>query len=291
MKLRNVVLMLVLTIGVLAGCGGTTPAATSQPAGAVAPAGAAAPADTETAAGPEDSSNSTAQLDMSYEGALSLANQLALGTFLLEETALAVTPSTNTDAQLDMSYEGALSLANQLALGTFLLEETSLAVTPQQAKAVLPLWQAIQGGTLQSSAETDAVLGQIERAMTSEQVAAIAAKGLTNEDLQVWAQETGVDLGPSPEAIAARQADGTAQGDFAKFSDMSEEDRAAARATAQASGLGGPGQGGDMSAEDREARRATAEASGMSFAGRGVAGQLASLAGPLVELLTERSAG
>jgi len=239
--------MLVLTIGVLAGCGGTTPAATSQPAGAVAPA------DTETAAGPEG--------------------------------------SANTDAQLDMSYEGALSLANQLALGTFLLEETALAVTPQQAKAVLPLWQAIQGGTLQGNAETDAVLGQIERAMTSEQVAAIAARGLTNEDLQVWAQETGVDLGPSPEAIAAFQADGTAQGDFGKFSDMSEEDRAAARATAQASGVGGLGQGGDMSAEDREARRATAQASGTGFGGVRGAGQLASLAGPLVELLTERAAG
>ena len=238
MKLRNLVLILVLAIGVLAGCGGTTPAATPQPE------------DTETGAGSED--------------------------------------NTDTTAQLDTSYEGALSPANQLALGTFLLEETADAVTPQQAKVVLPLWQAIQGGILQGNAEIEAVLGQIDRAMTSEQVAAIAARALTNEDLQVWAQEAGMDLGPSPEALAARQGEGGAVGGFA---DVSEEDRAARRATAEASGVGGLGQGGDMSAEDREARQATAEASGAGFGGRGGAGQLTLLAGPLIELLTERAAG
>ena len=240
MKLRNLVLILTLAIGVLAGC--TSSAASPAP----------------------------------------------------QSAEVAAEPESNTTARLDTSYEGALSPANQLALGTFLLEETADAVTPQQAKSLLPLWQATQGGTLQGSAEIDAVLGQIEKALTTEQVAAIATRALTNEDLQIWAQENGLDLGPSPEAMAALQAEGGVPADLGKFADMSEEDRAAMRATAQAGGLGGPGQGGDMSAEDREARRATAEASGVNFGARGGGGgvgQLTFLAGPLVELLTERAAG
>ena len=44
-----------------------------------------------------------------------------------------------------------------------------------------------------------------------------------------------------------------------------------------------------MSEEERESMRATAEASGMTFGGRGGArrGQLALIAEPLVELLTQ----
>ena len=47
---------------------------------------------------------------------------------------------------LDASYDGALGAAAQLALGTIQLEETGGAVTPEQAAALLPLWQALQGG-------------------------------------------------------------------------------------------------------------------------------------------------
>ena len=192
-----------------------------------------------------------------------------------------------TSDVLVVSYERALPASSQLALGTFQLQGTDNAVTPQQAKALLPLWQAIQGGALQSNAETNAVLKQIEGAMTADQLAAIAAMQLTPEDMGTWMQEQGVQFRPP-------QGAGGGQGDQGPFANLSEEERASMRATRQAGG-GGLGQGGgagrlaDMSEEEREAVRATAEASGVTFGGRGGArgGQIDSMAGPLVELLTE----
>ena len=89
---------------------------------------------------------------------------------------------------ISTAHENALPLTNQLVLGTLLLEETENAVAPEQARALLPLWQAVQANTLQGEAETNAVLKQIEGAMTAEQLAAIAAMRLTNEDTATWAQ-------------------------------------------------------------------------------------------------------
>ncbi len=190
-----------------------------------------------------------------------------------------------TSTVLAVSYERALPASSQLALGTFRLQGTKNAVTPEQAKTLLPLWQAIQGGNLQSNAETNAVLKQIEGAMTAQQLAAIAAMQLTFEDMGSWMQEQGVNFRP-PQG---------AEGGQGAFANLSEEERASMRATRQAGGGGGFGQGGgaggfaDMSEEEREAMRATAEASGMTFGGRAGArrGQIAFLAEPLVDLLTE----
>ena len=202
----------------------------------------------------------------------------------------------HTSAALDASYENALPVDSQLALGTFLLEGTENAVTPGQAKTLLPLWQAIQGGTLQGEAETNAVLKQIEGAMTPEQLAAIAAMQLTREDQGTWAQSQGLSLGLSPDARATRQAAGGGTGAAGSFSDLSEEERASMRATAQAGGLsgGGGGAGGrfsDLSEEERASMRATAEAGGTAFGGRRAGpGQITFLARPLVELLAQRAA-
>jgi len=192
--------------------------------------------------------------------------------------------SVDTSSALDTSYTNALPANSQLALGTLLLEETENAVTSEQAKALLPLWKAIQGGKLQGNAEANAVLKQIEAKMTSEQLAAIAAMQLTMEDLGTWAQEQGVSLGLAPEALATRQATGGGQG-------ISEDAMATRQAMRDTGGFAPPG---DMSEEERTAMRATAEASGMTFGGRqGGAGpgQLALLAEPLIELLTQRAGG
>jgi hypothetical protein len=171
---------------------------------------------------------------------------------------------TYTSAVLDTSYPDALDVSNQLALGTLQLEETEQAVTPEQAATLLPLWQALQGGvTVQ--AEVDAVLKQIEGTMAAEQLEAIVAMQLTQEDLQAWMQEQGPGAGggfrgmgggegESPELRATRQAEfGFGDGEMppematrrAEFEGMSEEEREALRATAQAGGgmPGGPGGG------------------------------------------------
>jgi hypothetical protein len=191
--------------------------------------------------------------------------------------------------------QGALPASSQIELGTLRLEGTDNAVTAQQAKALLPLWQAIQSGSLQGNAETNAVLKQIEGTMTAGQLAAIAAMHLTFEDLGSVAQDQGVALGSWPQAQGTRQAGGSGQGGAGFPGNLSDEQRAAMRATAQAGGFNGAAPGGNMSADQRAALRATAEASGMTFgssrAGGSQQGFLAVLAKPLIDLLTQRAAG
>jgi hypothetical protein len=243
MKFWNLVLILILLAGVLAGCGGDTDTSLQE----------------EVSAAPAESGGS----------------------------------DTYTSSILDPAYDRALPISSQLALGIYRLEGTENAVTPEQAGNLLPLWQALQSESLQSDAETNAVLKQIEGSLTSEQLSAIAALQLTGESLGAWMQERGVNLGVSPEAMATRQAEGGGQG---ALGNLSQEEREAMRATRQAGGEGGfgPGGFGEMSEEEREAMRATAVASGIGFpgGGRGLAarGQLSMLAELVIELLTERAA-
>jgi hypothetical protein len=197
---------------------------------------------------------------------------------------------------LDTSHENALNASSQLVLGTLCLEGTENAVTPEQATAMLPLWQALRGGVT-AQAELEAVLKQIEGTMTQEQLEAIAAMQLTQEDLQTWMEEQGLDIGgPSP----------------GMGGDLSEEEREAVQATMEAGG-GMPGRSGEemppematrraefenMSEEEREALQATMQAGGgmpggaggeaPGRAGRGT-GQFMILLNPLIDLLTQRA--
>jgi hypothetical protein len=214
------------------------------------------------------------------------------------------TAGVYTSAVLVTGYENALPANSQLALGTLRLEGTDTAVTPAQAKTLLPLWQAIQNGVLQNDAETNAVLRQIEGTMTAEQLAAIAAMQLTAEDMTAYMQESGLqnpgEMGSPPGAGAmATPPAGGAQGGPGGFGNLSAEEQAAMRATAEAGGFGpgsssgGPGFG-NMTEEQRAAMRATAEASGMTFPGqqgRTGQGELTMLAARLVDLLTQWAAG
>ncbi len=148
-----------------------------------------------------------------------------------------------TSQYLKTSYPGALSVMNQLALGTLKLEGTANAVTAEQARTLLPLWQLFQGSALRDDAERRATLVAIEKAMTPAQLQAIAALQLTESDLQSWAQEQGLSFGlpggesgtgPSTDARATMQA---------RFGTMTEAEREAMRATIQAGGGFPGGQG------------------------------------------------
>jgi hypothetical protein len=183
---------------------------------------------------------------------------------------------------LDTAYQGALPAANQLILGTLLLEETTEAITPAQAATLLPLWQALQGGSLQGQTEVNAVLGQIERAMTPEQLSAITAMQLTREDLTVWLEEQGFDL---PRGPAGEGGDGpenlspeTRETMRAGFESMTDEERAERRATAEAGGMTMPEGGGGFGPNR-----------GQGGGGQAGMGQFGFVLQPLLDLLTQRA--
>jgi hypothetical protein len=198
-----------------------------------------------------------------------------------------------TSAYLGTSYSNALPVNSQLALGTLQLEGTEHAVTPEQAKTLLPLWQALQGGVT-AQTEINAVMKQIEGTMTQEQLTAIAAMQLTQEDLQTWMEEQGLQMPGGPGEGGGQQGlppEATRQpGGFGPPGDLSQEEQEAMRATAEAGGLG---PRGDLSQEEQEAMRATAEAGGMPARAGGRAnagsGQLIILLNPLIELLETRA--
>lgn len=164
---------------------------------------------------------------------------------------------------LNTGFEDALDVDGQLALGTLQLEETDHAVTQEQAKTLLPLWQALQGGVTAED-EVNAVLKGIEEAMTEEQLTTIADMTLIEDDMRAWMEEQGIGAGGGfagadgdTDARATRRpetgGEGMPSGEnmppematrTAEFEGMSEEEREAMRATAQTGGGVGTGRGG-----------------------------------------------
>jgi hypothetical protein len=141
-----------------------------------------------------------------------------------------VVPSNEQYASPNLAtdYEEALPVRLQLTLGTLMLEGTPEAITPEQAAQLLPLYQALQALTTSetsATAETNAVLAQIEATLTQAQLGAIRTMRLTSPQMQEWATQNGVSLGSgggagtgagsgggqgsgmSPEARATRQAE------------------------------------------------------------------------------------
>jgi len=149
-------------------------------------------------------------------------------------------------ATLSEDYDDAAGLRNQLALGILRLEGTPQAVTPAQAGALLPLWQTLQalaGSSVAAPEEIEALQDQIVASLAEEQAAAIAGLQLTNADLQEYYVEIGAAEVKTPEPGATPQS--------GAFKDLPQEQREAARATAQALGTPvGGGSGGGATKSD-----------------------------------------
>ena len=210
-------------------------------------------------------------------------------TTIVESEDGAAAPRSNS--ALDTSYEGALPPMTQLVLGILRLEDTGDAVTAAQAAALLPLWQALQSGTIQNQAERAAVLSQIEGALTDRQIDAIGAMQLTATDLNDWAEANGIDLpqfGQFGQGGQGGQAGRGGQGGPGGiFADMSEDERAAFREEMQ-----------NLSPEERRERlqemgvevpeNAGQGGPGGGFRG-GAGGRFGALLEPLIELLQSKA--
>ena len=179
---------------------------------------------------------------------------------------------------------GEQPLSMKLPVGTLLLEETDLAVTPEQAQELLPLWQMIrslQGSSTASQVEVDAVFGQIEDAMTAEQLAAI--EEMDQEDMRALFEE----LGMGRQGDVEGDGDAGRQGGFAPPEGMMPPGGGEGGViVGPGGGEGGPGMGpGGLGSLDPEAQ-ATA------MAGRGGAGMGfgSGFTDAVIELLQTRAA-
>ena len=98
-----------------------------------------------------------------------------------------------------------LPVLTRLLIGTFKLEDTELAVTPDQAKTLLPLWQAVRSlgsSSTTAAAEMTALEKQIQETLTTAQMDQINAMQLTRADLQTLAGELGITFGNGNRANA-----------------------------------------------------------------------------------------
>ena len=139
-------------------------------------------------------------------------------------------PTSLASTVLSIEYSDAANLRSQLAYGTIKLADTPNAITSDQAKTLIPLWQAVvslSGDTTTASEELTAVQDQITAALTAEQLQAIAAMQITNAGLNVFYAEYGIVL-PTP-IPGVTKVPGSGSG-------KTDEEKAAAEATKTAAG-------------------------------------------------------
>lgn len=111
----------------------------------------------------------------------------------------------------------ALSEEMELLIGTFKLEETVLAVSSEEASQLLPLWQTLQSlvtSDTAASEEIAAVVNQINNTMTSQQIDAITAMKLTQQDVMSVMSEAGLSFSNPNASGTPSASSGSSQSGF-----------------------------------------------------------------------------
>lgn len=167
----------------------------------------------------------------------------------------------------------ALSEEMELLIGTFKLEETDLAVSSDQASQLLPLWQVLQSlatSDTAASEEIAAVVNQIKDTMTSQQIDAITAMNLTQQDVMSVMDKAGLSFSASGASSTSNASSGSSQSGFPAGGGDS------GAAGGPPSGGGDPGAAGGPPAGGR-APAAGGDASGMGGGQQLDPGQIATL--------------
>lgn len=136
------------------------------------------------------------------------------GTDTTTETNTSAPSDTASVGTLNEDFEDALTIKNQLLLGTIRLEDTDMAIDAAQSAQLVPLWTAMQSLTLSGTAadeEITALQNQIMDLMTDAQVQAITTMQLTNEDSRNYYVEIGVTTlsTPPPDSTGTPQSMGS----------------------------------------------------------------------------------
>lgn len=140
-------------------------------------------------------------------------------------------PTSAVAATIDITFADAANLRSQLAYGLLKVDGSANAVTQEQARTLLPLWQAmltLSGDDTTASEELTAVQDQIIQALTLDQMQAVVAMKITNAELNTYYAQFGVSL-PTP-VPGVTKVPGSKQ-------NMSDADKLATRTAAEAAGL------------------------------------------------------
>lgn len=111
---------------------------------------------------------------------------LLLGISACSSVQVSTTPVSND-----------LPIASKLVVGTLKLKDTEQAVTSEQAKDLLVMWQVYQdlsNSDTAAQAEIDGLVEQIRGTLTTDQMNAIQAMNLTQQDVFATMQEQGGDF-------------------------------------------------------------------------------------------------
>ena len=115
--------------------------------------------------------------------------------FCLFVLAILISACSQVSGSTSGSSTQSLTQAGQLLVGTLKLEGTKNAVDAKEAASLLPLWQAYRQLTTSNTtaeAEMTAVVAQIQSTMTSDQIQAIKALNLNQQDLSSAINSLGV---------------------------------------------------------------------------------------------------
>ncbi len=218
----------------------------------------------------------------------------AVGSAAADKTGpgTAAAAETEAGAVLTEDYDGALTVMAQLALGTVQLDDTDLAVDEAQAAELLPLWQALQSlSTSDTTAdiELQAVVKQVNKSMTAEQIAAIAGMKLSEDKVAALLESGDLGFGGFGRGSGADDGSGGGfrgggPGGFpgGEFLGGGPGGRGGP------GGFGGPG-GGNLSEEDLATRRAQFTEGGTAmFQDRMLTGMVVRLLQDKMGIVSER---
>jgi hypothetical protein len=111
--------------------------------------------------------------------------------------SLIITACSNTQANSTQESTD-LPATTELVIGTLKLEGTEQEVTREQAQELLVMWQAyreLASSDTAAQAEIDGLIEQIQETMTEEQLGAVSAMNLTQQDISALMQGQSVATG------------------------------------------------------------------------------------------------
>jgi hypothetical protein len=125
-----------------------------------------------------------------------LITSLLVITLLLGACGSAATGTSPNETAASTPANAQMPLSSQLLIGSLKLDGSGQQISAEQAASLLPLWKLLKTLSTSDTAaqeEIDALVKQINAAMTQEQLDAITAMALTPQDMFTLMQELGIE--------------------------------------------------------------------------------------------------